>query len=61
MQNILFCASFFIFFAIQLRSCPIDSPLIAIGTDADWPLPHHYDERRGILEQGESYDLHVAS
>lgn len=29
---------------------------VAIGIDVDWPLPHHYDVLRGILQQGESYN-----
>ena len=30
------------------------SPLIAIGIDVDWPLPHHYDVIRGIIQEGEA-------
>jgi LacI family transcriptional regulator len=39
-------------FATTSRDTIIASPRIAIGIDVDWPLPHHYDVIRGILQEG---------
>jgi LacI family transcriptional regulator len=43
--------------------CIISSPLIAIGIDVDWPLPHHYDVIRGIIQEGEknNWRCHVVT